>query len=131
MKTSDFSLLANLKNCELVRYSFKDSILSLTVVGDNEEGEEIDHHDDEEDPDCCEGLNGHLFTLTFTGVKEFSSKGEECDNYKTITVEESDHHLKLIYEGMSFDGPDSDIELSFSYDSYSVKDEGAIQGPEA
>lgn len=131
MKASDLALLANLKDCDFVRYSVKDDTLSLTVVGDNEEGESIDHHDDEEDPDCCDGLNGHLFTLFFKGVKDLHAEGEECDNYKTIKVEEDGNHLLLLYEGTSFDGPDGKVSLSFSYDSFSVRDDGEIQGPDA
>lgn len=131
MKASDLADLGKLKECELVRFERKGSTLSLLVVGDNEEEETPDHEDDEESSDCCDGLNGHLFRILFEGVKDFSSEGEESDNYKTLEVKSEEHHLALSFDGLNFDGPEAPLSLSFSYESFTVKDEGEIDGPDA
>ncbi len=122
-----------LKDCELVRYTLKDDILSLEVVADNDEEEEEEHHhhDEEEEDHCClEGLNGHLFTIVFKGVKDFSEAGEECDNYVLKDMSIENNKIALSYEGRNLFEPDSKLEFSFSYQSYEVIDDGKIASPE-
>lgn len=130
MKTSDLLDLSKLKECEIIRFTLKEDTLSLLVVGDNEE-EEHHHEDEEECDECCEGLNGHLFLLSFRGVKDYEVKGEECDNYKTKEVVLSDHHLLLDLEGNNFNEDDIDVKISYSYESFEVIDKGGIKGPDA
>lgn len=121
-----------LKECELVRYEKKDDSLILQVVADNEKDEEEHEHQEEEDEhDCCmEGLNGHLYIITFHGVKDFSSKGEECDNYVLKDLIYNQNSLSLSYDGKNLFEPDSELHLSFSFDDIEVEDGGKIESPE-
>ena len=139
MKKDDIENDINLlKDCELVRYTLKEDILSLEVVADNEKEEEHHccHHDcddddeEEEEHSCMEGLNGHLFTLIFKGVKDFSEEGEECDNYILKDMSVEGNKISLSYEGRNLVEPDSKLEFSFSYQSYEVIDDGKIASPE-
>lgn len=131
MKKSDLSELSQLLNCEIIRHTLKEDILELLVVGDNEEDEVHDHHDDEDGDDCCDGLNGHLFLLVFLKVKNLKIAGNESDNYKTIKVENSEHHLYIELEGYNFLADDEKVEIEFDFDSYQVIDKGEIKGPDA
>ncbi len=124
-----------LKECELVRYELKADSLILQVVADNEEEEEEhehEHHEEEEEEhDCCmEGLNGHLYIITFHGVKDFTSKGEECDNYVLKDMVYNQNSLSLSYDGKNLFEPDSELHLSFSFDDIEVEDGGKIKSPE-
>ncbi len=120
-----------LKECELVRYELKDDTLTLQVVADNEEEEEEHHHEEEEEHDCCmEGLNGHLYIILFYGVKDFLSKGEECDNYVLKDMTYENNSLSLYYDGKNLFEPDSELYLSFSFDNIEVEDGGKIESPE-
>ncbi len=131
MTKNDLLDLNNLKECEIIRHSLKNDELRLLVVGDNEEGEIVDHHDDEEACDCCDGLNGHLFELVFSGVKNFNIEGEECDNYKTKRIECSNSTLSLKLEGINFIEENHEVKISFQFVSYQVIDKGEIVGPDA
>lgn len=131
MKTSDLNDLSQLLNCEIIRHTLKEEILELLVVGDNEEDEVHDHHDDEDGDDCCDGLNGHLFLLVFSSVKNLKIVGNESDNYKTIKVEHTDHHLSIELEGYNFLTDDEKMEIEFDFESYQVFDKGEIKGPDA
>lgn len=131
MKASDFENLGCLMECEVIRFDSDKNGLSLLVVGDNEEHECESDHEEEEHDDCCSGLNGHLFRLTFHGVKDFSLHGEECDNYKTLKVECQEHHLFLELQGSNFNEEDNDVRLSFFYDGFDVSDLGEIESPDA
>ncbi len=121
-----------LKECELVRYELKADSLVLQIVADNEEEEEEEHHhEEEEEHDCCmEGLNGHLYLITFHSVKNFTSKGEECDNYVLKEMTYKDNFLSLSYEGRNLFEPDSELHLSFSFSDIEVEDGGKIESPE-
>lgn len=131
MLKSDLLDLSNLQHTEIIRHTLKEDVLTLLVVGDNEEDSAHDHHDDEDGHDCCDGLNGHLFLLTFKGVKNFTITGEECDNYKTIKVEHSANHLSLELEGFNFTSDGNPLTISFSFESFIVADKGEIEGPDA
>ncbi len=131
MTKTDLLDLNNLKECEIIRHSLKGDVLKLLVVGDNEEGEVHDHHDDEESCDCCDGLNGHLFELVFNGVKDFNLEGDECDNYKTKRIEVLDKALVIRLEGVNFVEDNHDVKLQFSFASFEVFDKGEIIGPDA
>lgn len=123
---NDISLL---ESCELVRFTLKGDALELMVVADCLEEQEEHHHDEEEDHDCCmDGLNGHLFVLYFHGVKEFNTKGEECDNYVLTKFSCQDKTLDLEYDGFNLFESDSHIFLHFSYENYEVEDGGKIEG---
>ncbi len=120
-----------LKECELVRYELKADSLILQIVADNEEEDEEEHHHEEEEHDCCmEGLNGHLYLITFHNVKNFTSKGEECDNYVLKEMTYKDNFLSLSYEGRNLFEPDSELHLSFSFSDIEVEDGGKIESPE-
>lgn len=132
--------LGLLKECEFVRYEWRENLLFLLFVMDNEEEEEehfhCHHHDDDEEEeeeghDCCmEGLNGHLFLVTFRGVSDFVSKGELCDSYVLRSMKNDDHALSFDYEGHNFFEDDQDLAFSFRYDSYVVEDQGKIASPQ-
>ncbi len=113
-----------LKACELVRYLYQGDVLTLQVVADNEEEEEHDH-------DCCmEGLNGHLFVITFSGVSDFKSSGEECDNYVLKDMVYEEGFLSLSYDGKNLFEPDAELEFSFHFKDIDVEDGGKIESPE-
>jgi hypothetical protein len=131
MLKSDLLDLANLQHTEIIRFTLKGDALNLLVVGDNEEDSAHDHHDDEDGHDCCDGLNGHLFMLTFKGVKNFTTKGDECDNYKTIKVEHDVNHLSLELEGFNFTDDGNLLTMGFDFESFTVADKGEIEGPDA
>lgn len=139
MKIEDFSSLDILSQTDLIRYFLKEDVLHLYVVGDNEEEEEEEPHPGkgefgdelvESHHDADDGMNGHLFELVFTGVKDFSVIGNEADSYHTMTTEIKDHHLRLEYYGISFNEPNGDLVIEFSFDSYQVHDKGKIEGPD-
>lgn len=125
-----------LKDCELVRYLFKGDALVLQVVADNEEDEhehehEDEHEHEEHDHDCCmEGLNGHLFIITFTGVSDFKTSGEECDNYVLKNMVYEDGFLSLSYDGKNLFEPDAELEFSFRFKDIDIEDGGKIESPE-
>ena len=121
-----------LKACELVRYLYKGDALTLQVVADNEEEEEHEHdHEEEHDHDCCmEGLNGHLFIITFSGVSDFKSSGEECDNYVLKDMVYEKGFLSLSYDGKNLFEPDAELEFSFRFKEIDVEDGGKIESPE-
>lgn len=121
-----------LKECELVRYELKKDSLILQIVADNEEEEkEEHHHEEEEEHDCCmEGLNGHLYIITFHNVKDFISKGEECDNYVLKEMTYQDNSLSLSYDGRNLFEPDSELHLSFTFSDIEIEDGGKIESPE-
>lgn len=129
----DISLL---RECEFIRYEIRGDSLFLQYVMDNEEEEEkkhCHHEDDEEEEghDCCmEGLNGHLFLVTFQGFSDFTAKGEICDSYVLRSMEVKEHYLAFDYEGHNFFEDDKDLAFSFRYDSYVIEDQGRIVSPQ-
>ncbi len=131
MTANDFTDLGCLMECEVIRFGFDGDVFSLLVVGDNEEHEDEDEHEEEGHDDCCSGLNGHLFRITFHDVKDYFFQGEECDNYKTVKAEDTKMHLFLELEGTNFNEEDNDVTLSFSYGSFDVADLGEIESPDA
>ena len=133
MKTSDLVQDLNLLlECEIVRFQKEEDRLTLLVVGDNEEEEH--HHDEEEEENshsCCDGLNGHLFSLLFEGVKDYVFDGNECDNYRTLEVKDDYDHLHIRLLGSNFDSDEEEVTVDFAYETYTVEDEGEIEGPDA
>ena len=120
-----------LMECEIVRFTLEGDTLTLLVVGDNEEDHDHEHEEEEEEHSCCEGLNGHLFSLVFEEVKNYVFQGQECDNYRTLSVKDDFGHLRLELEGSSFEDDGSNIVIEFDYETYSVTDEGKIESPDA
>lgn len=131
MTKTDLLDLNILINAQIVSFNRKGNDLYIYIVGDCEEDETLDHHDDEHGDSCCDGLNGHLFLLHFKDVKNFIFKGEECDNYKTKNVNFNNSHLGLILDGINFIEDNSNVEIDFDFSSYSVIDKWVIEGPDA
>ena len=142
MTVSDFTDLHSLARTDLVRYRQEDDKLILLLVGDNEEEEahtrtlKIDAEladegfEADDNGDADEGLNGHLFEMTFHDVTNLKIVGEEADNYHCKSLTLKDHHIELIYDAINFTGADSEVSFSFDFASFSVRDMGKIDGPD-
>ncbi len=120
--------LTKLRNTEIIRCTLKEDTLSLLIVFDNDE--DIAQNQESEEEDDEDILNGHLYTLVFEKVSSFIRKGEEADNYTTKSIEAKDNSLHLLLEGHNRIGEDTEREISFSYDSYHLEDNGRIKGPD-
>ena len=120
--TSD---VLRIEECDFIRYRKDGDRVVLFLVGDEEKEEE-----ETEDDHCCEGLNGHLFQVTFDGVEDFDVRGDEQDSYVFQKVELVQNRLFIHLKGLSFFGGGGDLFLSFSFRTYQVADLGKIESPD-
>ena len=122
------SSIQKIAECDFIRYEKDGEKVVLFLVGD----EDHEHHENEEEEEgcCCAGLNGHLFRIEFSGIKDFSVEGEEADSYVYGKTTLTSSSVFLALKGHSFFGNNSTLTLSFTYSSYQVIDLGEIESPE-
>ena len=66
----------------------------------------------------------------FSGVSDFKSSGEECDNYVLKDIVYEKGFLSLSYDGKNLFEPDAELEFSFRFKEIDVEDGGKIESPE-